>query len=117
MLQKILYSKWLFCYFVVMDILLFLGFSYQELYWHLVNPSNNPDWAVNKGISIIIETFVAMIIGFILPYIIYFALLNRELVNKVIHFSYIIFITVVFVMIKVVILFFLIFFNYFVRYL
>lgn len=117
MLKKILCSKWLFCYFVVIDILLFLGFSYDELHWYLVNPANNPDWAVGQGIWIVIETFVAMILGFILPYIIYFALLSRALASKPINFTYLIFITVVFVIVKLVILFFLVFFNYFVRYL
>lgn len=114
---KFLSSFWGILSFILIDIVLFLGFSYDELHWYLVNPEGIADWAIQQGISVIVGTFIAMMIGFILPYLVYFSLLNRELTVKETSLSNVIFMTVIFIVVKLVILSVLTFFNYVVRYL
>ena len=58
---KFLSSTWGVLLCIALDILVFFALSYNELHWHIINPANNPNWAIEReGIGDIASTFVLM---------------------------------------------------------
>ncbi|UXZ04239.1 hypothetical protein [Moraxella nasicaprae] len=115
-LAKFLCSFWGVCLFITLDVLLFWGLSYDTIEWYF-GDSHLPDWVVQKGIAVITETFIAMLIGFIVLYLLYFSLLSYQIDHQKAKSSSVIIMTVVFMVVKVAMLCTLAFFSYFVRYL